>query len=64
MNILNPLKFAYIGLKTNKVRSILTMIGIIIGITAVIVVMSAGEGIKGFVLNPTSRTFFYPVWVE
>lgn len=51
MNILNPLKFAYIGLKTNKVRSILTMIGIIIGITAVIVVMSAGEGIKGFVLN-------------
>lgn len=51
MNILNPLKFAYIGLTTNKARSVLTMLGIIIGIAAVIVVMSAGEGIKGFVLN-------------
>ena len=51
MNIVNPLKFAYIGLATNKLRSALTMLGIIIGISAVIVVMSAGEGIKGFVLG-------------
>ena len=38
------LKTAVLGLKTNKMRSALTMLGIVIGITAIIVVMSLGKG--------------------
>ena len=35
----------------NKVRSLLTMLGIIIGITAVIIVLSVGESVQGLILN-------------
>lgn len=51
MNLLTPLKVAYLSLLTNKLRSFLTVLGIVIGISSVIVVLSAGEAIKGFVNN-------------
>lgn len=35
----------------NKMRSFLTMLGIIIGITAVIIVLSVGESVEGLILN-------------
>jgi putative ABC transport system permease protein len=35
----------------NKMRSFLTMLGIIIGITAVIIVLSVGESVQGLILN-------------
>lgn len=35
----------------NKVRSALTMLGIIIGITAVMIVLSVGESVQGLILN-------------
>ena len=35
----------------NKIRSFLTMLGIIIGITAVIIVLSVGESVEGLILN-------------
>lgn len=38
-------------LMRNKVRSFLTMLGIIIGVTAVIVVMSVGAGAQSLILN-------------
>lgn len=44
-----PLQIALIALKRNKARTALTVLGIVIGISAVITVMSAGQGIKGFV---------------
>ena len=44
------LKIAAASLANNKARTALTVIGIIIGIAAVIIVMSAGEGLKGLVM--------------
>ena len=43
------LSIAIASLKRNKVRSFLTVLGIVIGIMAVITVMSAGEGLKDYV---------------
>ena len=46
MNILESLRVAFRGLASNKMRSILTMLGIIIGVAAVIALMSIGEGVS------------------
>lgn len=45
------LKIAVQSLKNNKTRTVLTILGIVIGIAAVIIVMSAGEGLKGQILG-------------
>ena len=45
------LKIAVQSLKNNKTRTVLTVLGIVIGIAAVIIVMSAGEGLKGQILG-------------
>lgn len=45
------LKTAVLGLKTNKMRSALTMLGIVIGITAIIVVMSLGKGAEQLIVS-------------
>jgi putative ABC transport system permease protein len=39
------------GLQTNKSRAFLTILGIVIGITAIIVMMSIGQGAQGLILN-------------
>lgn len=44
MNFLQTLKIALRALRTNKMRSFLTMLGIIIGIAAVIAMMAVGTG--------------------
>ncbi len=44
MNFLQTLKIALRALRTNKMRSFLTMLGIIIGIAAVIAMMAVGSG--------------------
>ncbi len=44
-------KIAFFGLRTNKVRAGLTITGIVIGITSVIVVLAAGQGLESFVLD-------------
>ena len=49
--IILPLKLAWQSLSANKGRTALTILGITIGIAAVIMVMSAGESIKGLVLG-------------
>ena len=40
------IKMAFMNIKSNKGRSILTMLGIIIGISSVIMIISIGNGIK------------------
>ena len=54
MNFFQSFKVAWIALKTNKLRSILTMLGIIIGVCAVIVMMSIGEGTKAHITSEIS----------
>ncbi|NUM25440.1 MAG: ABC transporter permease [Candidatus Buchananbacteria bacterium] len=49
--MVTPFRVALRSLRTNKVRTLLTVLGIVIGITAVITVMSAGEGLKSYVVG-------------
>jgi putative ABC transport system permease protein len=44
-------KTATAGLATNRSRSFLTILGIVIGITAIIIVMSLGQGAQGLILG-------------
>lgn len=51
MNIFESIKNAWQMIIRNKVRSFLTMLGIVIGITAVMIVLSVGESVQGLILN-------------
>ncbi len=51
MSIRYSFKQAITGLKTNKSRSALTVLGIVIGITAIILVMSLGAGAQNLILS-------------
>ena len=46
MNILNLFKVSIMAISSNKMRSFLSMLGIIIGVAAVIIMMSIGQGSK------------------
>ena len=45
------IKIALLNIKSNKGRSVLTMLGIIIGISSVIMIISIGNGVKGGINN-------------
>ena len=49
MNFTQSFKLAVKSLRTSKMRSFLTMLGIIIGVAAVIVIISLGNGLTGMV---------------
>lgn len=49
MNITEYIKLAFNALRTNKVRSLLTMLGIIIGVASVILLVSIGTGLQNYV---------------
>jgi putative ABC transport system permease protein len=51
MNLFSPLKIAYRALRAHKVRSALTVLGLLIGVSSIIIVMNMGAGIKGFILK-------------
>lgn len=51
MRIKHAFKNVFVGLKTNKSRSILTILGIVIGITSIILIMSIGQSAKDLILN-------------
>ena len=46
MNISNLIKIAWKAIKLNKMRSFLTMLGVIIGVASVITMLAIGEGSK------------------
>ena len=47
--MLEYVKIALMNIKSNKGRSVLTMLGIIIGIAAVILIITIGNGVKNTV---------------
>lgn len=51
MNIIEIIKVALQAIKTNKSRTILTMLGIIIGVTSVILLVSIGNGLKNYITD-------------
>ncbi|HZX00820.1 MAG TPA: ABC transporter permease [Candidatus Paceibacterota bacterium] len=51
MSIRHVLKTSLSGLRANKSRSFLTILGIVIGITAIILVMAIGEGAQNLILG-------------
>ncbi len=51
MRLHHAFKTSIVGLKTNRVRSALTILGIVIGISAIIMLFSLGKGAEGLILN-------------
>ena len=51
MTIKNSLKTALSGLRSHKSRSLLTILGIVIGITSIILIMSIGQGAQDLILG-------------
>jgi putative ABC transport system permease protein len=50
MNLIHLFRTSRAGLVTNKSRTVLTILGIVIGITAIMLVMSLGAGAQGLIL--------------
>jgi putative ABC transport system permease protein len=55
LNILESFVMAVRSLFTNKLRSALTMLGIIIGVSSVIALMSIGRGAQATILSTYDR---------
>src|SRR5512146_2966146 len=49
MDLTESIRIALRGLTANKLRSVLTMLGIIIGVAAVIALLSVGQGVQTLV---------------
>jgi len=64
MKFTNSFKTAIIGLKTNKTRSFLTVLGIVIGIASVILMMSLGDGAQNLILRQIMSMGANNVYVE
>lgn len=54
MNIMESIRLAWEGLKANKMRSLLTMLGIIIGIGSVIAILTVGNSMSSTVTSSMS----------
>ena len=55
MNVGESIRIALGGLAANKLRSALTMLGIIIGVGAVITLLSVGQGVEAYVTGQFQR---------
>ena len=51
MNLSSIIKQSVIALKADKLRSAISMLGIVIGVAAVVIILSLGQGLKGLVTN-------------
>ncbi|OGY41613.1 MAG: hypothetical protein A2Y82_01360 [Candidatus Buchananbacteria bacterium RBG_13_36_9] len=51
MDLTATIRIAFSGLKSKKTRTFLTMLGIIIGISSVIIIISVGAGAQSLILN-------------
>ena len=55
--------FAMVQMLSNKFRSLLTMLGIIIGVWAIVTVIAAVNGLNGFVLNEFEKFGATKMWI-
>jgi putative ABC transport system permease protein len=51
MNLISPIKISYKNLMAAKFRSFLTMLGIIIGVSSVILIMAIGQSAQSLILD-------------
>lgn len=51
MNLSSIIKQSIIALRANKLRSAISVLGIVIGVGAVVLILSLGQGLKGLVTN-------------
>ena len=51
MGLLIIIKQSFIALRANKLRSIFSILGIVIGVAAVVIILSLGQGLKGLVTS-------------
>ena len=51
MNVLEYIRMAFQALRSNRMRSVLTMIGIIVGISSIVTIFTLGITIKDTVQN-------------
>ena len=58
------LKISFKSIWDNKMRSVLTMFGIIVGISSVIMVVSLGNGIKGTITGDMNSLFASQVYIK
>src|SRR5437870_1104459 len=56
MNMLESLHVAWRSLRSNKLRSFLTMLGIIIGVAAVVALMGIGQGAQQSITSQITST--------
>ena len=66
MNLIESIRIAMRGLSANKLRAVLTMLGIIIGVGAVITLLSVGQGVEKLITEQlqsagTNLLFVIPV---
>ena len=55
MNTAEAIRIALQSLWANKLRSVLTLLGVVIGVSAVIAVVTFVAGINGYVANQSVR---------
>jgi putative ABC transport system permease protein len=64
MRLKSTIKNSLKSLKSNRTRSALTILGIVIGISAVIIMVSIGNGAQGLILNEISSMGSNNIFVE
>ena len=64
MNFKESVKISFVALKANKSRSFLTMLGIIIGVGAVILMMSLGGGAQSLILGQIEAIGSNSIYIE
>lgn len=62
--LMEYIKIAWFSIRSNKGRSFLTMIGIIIGISSVILIVAIGNGVKTSILEGINGMFGGQLYIE
>lgn len=52
--LIDNFRVAYVGLLSNKLRAVLTVLGVTIGVAAVIILVSVGQAVESFVVDQFS----------